>query len=96
VKIQELKVAKEPPMLAWNLKMLIWKTKVILMMIYNINKKPIKEVQFINQDLQLKMKIWMICQEFKEIEVQVFFYILEINKKLRKNLSLKISKHLKS
>jgi hypothetical protein len=57
---QVVKDKKDLPMLAWNLKMLIWKTKVILMMIYNINKKPIKEVRFINQDLQLKMKIWMI------------------------------------
>jgi len=65
------------------------------MKICNINKTLIKEVQFINQDQQLKMRRWKIYKEKQEIEALVFCYILEINKKLRKNLNLKISKHSK-
>jgi len=65
------------------------------MKICNINKKLIKEVRFINQGQQLKMRRWKIYKEKREIGAQVFCYILEINKKLRKNISLRISKHFK-
>ena len=72
--------------------MLKWRT---YKKICNINKKLIKEIQFINQDQQLKTKKWKISKEKPEIEAQVFFFIPETNKTPRKNINSKTLKHSK-
>lgn len=67
------------------------------MTICNTNKKLIKEVQFTNPDPKHKKitKIWKTWKERKETGALVFYCILVIRPKHKRNSSLKISKHLK-